>query len=142
MGRARTVRPISAARSSAFSAPKNSGAAPRSTVARPIVAMITAMIGRPMSGRSTTRSSPKPNATMPSTATATPSQNGAPGEHQHAGDDEAGKHYEFTLREVDRVGGLVDQHEAERDERVHQPDQHAVGDQHQRESPVKHGCPR
>ncbi|MNC86163.1 hypothetical protein D3C83_18010 [compost metagenome] len=60
------------------SAPKKSGAAPRSTVARPIVAMITAMIGRPMSGRSTTRSRPKPKATMPSIATATPSQNGAP----------------------------------------------------------------
>ena len=36
-----------------------------------------------------------------------------PGEHQHAGDDEAGKHDEFALREVDRVRGLVDQHEAD-----------------------------
>jgi hypothetical protein len=40
--------------------------------------MITATTGRPMSGRSITRSRPKPKPTMPPTPAATASQSGAP----------------------------------------------------------------
>ena len=41
---------------------------------------------------------------------------------QRDGGDEARQHHELALREVDGVGGLVDQHETQRDQRVHQPD--------------------
>jgi hypothetical protein len=51
--------------------------------------------------------------------------------------DEAGEHDELALGEIDRVGRLVDQHEPERDQRVHQPDHHAVGQQDQRELPLE-----
>ena len=44
---------------------RRSAPAPRSTAASPIVAMMTATTGRPSSGRSTTRSSPKPKPIMP-----------------------------------------------------------------------------
>jgi hypothetical protein len=43
-----------------------------------MVAMMTAMIGRPISGRSTTLSRPNPNATIPATPAIAPTQNGAP----------------------------------------------------------------
>src|SRR5881628_4145387 len=46
------------------SAPHMRGPTPRRMAARPIVAMTTAMIARPMRRRSITRSRPKPNATM------------------------------------------------------------------------------
>ena len=65
-------------------------------------------------------------------------QNGAPADAGGAGRDKAGEHDEFALREVDRVGRLVDQHEAERDQRVHQADHDPVGQQDQRELPVEH----
>ncbi|WP_416896987.1 MAG: hypothetical protein ACMVY4_15930 [Minwuia sp.] len=41
-------------------------------------------------------------------------------------DHHAGDHHKLALGEVDRVGRLVDEHEAQRDEGVHQPDQRAV----------------
>ena len=59
-------------------APKAITAVPRNTAASPIVAMTTAITGRPISGRSTTRSSPKPSATMPPIASSEDSQNGIP----------------------------------------------------------------
>ena len=59
-------------------APNAIVAVPRNTAARPIVAMITAMIGRPISGRSTTRSSPKQNAIIPVSASNAANQNGRP----------------------------------------------------------------
>ncbi len=63
---------------SAFvSAPHSSGPIPRSTAASPMVAMIMATMGRFSSGRRTTRSSPKPSATMPSTAAPTAAHTGA-----------------------------------------------------------------
>ena len=49
-------------------------------------------------------------------------QNGSAGDRPAAGGDQAGEHDELALGEVDRVGRLVDQHEAQRDQRVHQPD--------------------
>ena len=98
--------------------------------------MMTAMTGRPISGRSTTRSSPKPRTTMPATASSADGQNGKPAEIAGPGGDEAGEHDELALGEIDRVGRLVDQHETERDQRVHQPDHDAVDDQGQRELPV------
>jgi len=49
-----------------------------STAARPIGAITTAMIGRPINGRNTTRSRPKPSSTMPPTESKADTQNGAP----------------------------------------------------------------
>ena len=40
--------------------------------------MTTAITGRPISGRNTTRSSPKPSTTMPAIASSAETQNGAP----------------------------------------------------------------
>jgi len=59
------------------SAPQVSGPMPRSTAASPIVAMTTAMTGRPMSLRKTARSRPKPNAIMAASPHTTESQSGA-----------------------------------------------------------------
>ena len=59
-------------------APNANVAVPRNTAARPIVAITTAITGRPISGRSTTRSRPKPSATMPTIASNALTQNGAP----------------------------------------------------------------
>ena len=59
-------------------APKASVAEPRSTEATPMVAMITAITGRPISGRSTTRSKPKPNTAMPAIASNAQIQNESP----------------------------------------------------------------
>jgi len=53
------------------------------------------------------------------------------------GREKTGEHDELALGEIDRVGRLVDQHEAERDQRIHEPDHDAVGQQHQRELPFK-----
>ena len=50
--------------------------------------------------------------------------------HALDGEDESGnearQHHELALREVDGVGGLVDQHETQRDQRVHEPDRQAA----------------
>src|SRR6185436_14496409 len=50
--------------------------------------------------------------------------------HAFDGEDEsrneARQHHELALGEVDGVGGLVDQHEAQRDQRVHEPDRQAA----------------
>ena len=55
--------------------------------------------------------------------------------HQNARD-----HHELALGEVDGVGGLVHEHEAERDQRVHEPDEDPVGHQEQEEAEVvRHG---
>ena len=55
--------------------------------------------------------------------------------HQDARD-----HHELALGEVDGVGGLVHEHEAERDQRVHEPDEDPVGHQEQEEAElVRHG---
>jgi len=54
------------------------GPSPRRIAASPMVAMTTAMTGRPMSLRSTTRSSTKPKTTMLASAAATESHSGAP----------------------------------------------------------------
>ena len=43
-----------------------------------------------------------------------PAQDGARGQPE-----EGAEHHQVALREIDRLGRLVDQHEAERDERVH-----------------------
>src|SRR5262245_2821695 len=59
-------------------APIVAGPMPRRIEARPIVAMTTAMIGRPINLRSMTRSRAKPNATMPISPRVTASHSGAP----------------------------------------------------------------
>ena len=61
-------------------------------------------------------------------------QDGQPPDHHEARD-----HHELALGEVHGVGRLVDEHEPEGDQRVHEPDEHAVGQQEQRELPLKHG---
>ena len=109
------------------------GGRPRSMAPRPMVAMMTAMIGRPSRGRSTTRSSAKPNATMTATAAATRGQHGHAVDRQRHRGDEARQHHELALREVDGLGRLVDQHEAERDQRIHQPDRQPAHRERQRE---------
>jgi hypothetical protein len=58
-------------------APNASTALPRNTAARPIVAITTAMTGRPISGRNTIRSSPKPSTIIPPIASSAQTQNGA-----------------------------------------------------------------
>ena len=117
-------------------APNTSVATPRISEASPIVAMITATIGRPSNLRSTTRSSPKQKAIMPTSAIAAASQNGNARTQRRGGND-GGEHDKLALREIDRVGRLVDQHEAERDQRIHQADHQAAGDQQQREVEVE-----
>jgi hypothetical protein len=59
-------------------------AKPRSSAATPIVAMITATTGRPISGLSTTRSSPKPKAIMPASASSAQIQNDSPAKNAPA----------------------------------------------------------
>ncbi len=54
------------------------GPTPRRIDASPMVAMTTAMTGRPMSLRSMTRSRPKPKPTMPASATRTEIHSGIP----------------------------------------------------------------
>jgi hypothetical protein len=60
------------------SAPHSSGPSPRKIAASPMVAMTMAMMGRPMSGRSIERSSPKPNSTMATSPASTATTSGAP----------------------------------------------------------------
>ena len=108
------------------------GGNPRSMAPSPMVAMMTAMIGRPSSGRSTTRSSAKLNATITATAAPTASEHRHLGRQRERG-DEARQHHELALREVDGVGGLVDQHEAQRDQRVHEPDRQPADGQREGE---------
>ena len=60
------------------SAPSARGPTPRRIAARPIVAMMTATMGRPMRGRSTVRSSPKPNPIIARTPAPMASHSGAP----------------------------------------------------------------
>ena len=59
-------------------APNAVGPIPRRMEARPMVAMTTAMTGRPISLRSITRSRPKPKAIMVPMPSPTASQSGAP----------------------------------------------------------------
>src|SRR5215510_6649174 len=59
-------------------APKNVGPTPRRIEARPMVAMTTAITGRPMSLRRTTRSSAKPKTIMLTSPSTMASQRGAP----------------------------------------------------------------
>ena len=54
------------------------GPSPRRMAASPMVAMTTAITGRPMSLRSITRSSANPNRTMPAIANATDGHSGTP----------------------------------------------------------------
>ena len=55
---------------------------------------------------------------------------------QHGHHDHAGQHDEFALGEVDGVGRLVDKHEAQRDQRIHQADRGAAQHQRQQEFQV------
>ncbi len=108
-----------------------------------MVAMTTAMTGPadqlaqhdPLEGEAEARPSrpARPRWTRHSGAPA-----GAPSSRGH---HEAGDHHELALGEVDGVGGLVDEHEAQRDQRVHQADEHAVGQQQERRSAelIRHG---
>ena len=120
-------------------APNARMAKPRSTAARPIVAMITEMIGRPISGRSTTRSRPKPRADHAGDRKQRRDPERRPAKPAAPAAIKAGEHDKFALGEIDRVGRLVDQHESQRDQRVHQPDHHPVDQQGQGELPIDPG---
>lgn len=61
-------------------APKKVGPTPRSIEASPMVAITTAITGRPMSFRNTTRSRAKPKTTMLASPRVMAAQRGAPAE--------------------------------------------------------------
>jgi hypothetical protein len=75
-----------------------------------MVAITTAITGRPMSGRRTTRSrqAERDHAGEPRDATHRRARRAHGQRHRQPRD-----HHELALREVHRVGGLVDEHEAE-----------------------------
>src|SRR5947208_790736 len=74
--------------------------------------------------------------TTPVIAHATPKPPSPGGPRRH----ETRDHHELALGEVDGVGRLVDQHEPQRDQRVHQADQEAVRHQEEEEAQVvRHG---
>ena len=50
--------------------------------------------------------------------------------------DSPKSYYELALREIDGVGRLVDQHEPQGDQRIHQPDRDAVQQQREEKAQI------
>ena len=92
---------------------------------RPIVAMNSVICGWLTSGRSTTRSVTRPSTTMTASASGIASQK-LTGVLLQADERRGGEEHHRALREVEHAGRLVDQHEAERDERIHHARQQAA----------------
>jgi hypothetical protein len=84
----------------------------------PMVSITIEKAGWPRMGRMTARSAAKPNRAIAGTADSTASQNGQPSMVISARPQEGAQHHQFALREAHRLGGLVDEHEAQRDEAV------------------------
>ena len=80
---------------------------------------------------------PKPNITTKADGIAI--QIGRPSAPRTPSSEIGADHRDGALREIGGARGLVDQHDAERDEPVHRPDQGA-GDRKLAEQPVIH-CP-
>ena len=83
-----------------------------------MVSMTTANCGWPITRRSTIASSSAPKAPIATTAIseADPVVE-APPDDRHVA-DEGAQHEQVALGEIDQLGRLVDQHEAERDQAV------------------------
>ena len=94
--------------------------------------------GWPRIGRITTRSSSTPNSAIAAIGAGTASQNGKPSERHQRQADEGAEHHQLALREAHRLGGLVDQHEAQRDQAVDAALRDAADDDLQ----SLHGSPR
>src|SRR5215472_8525005 len=120
-------------------APKKVGPTPRRTEASPMVAMTTAMMGRPISLRSTTRSRANPNTIMLPSPRITATHRGPP-RADGQGHHQARDHHELALREIHRVGRLVDEHESQGDQGIHQADEHTVREEEEEEAELfRHG---
>ncbi len=97
--------------------------------ARPMVAMNSVISGWLTSGRSTTRSMARPSSTITAIVTGSAEPQRQAEAVDEADEGQRGEEHHRALREVEHAGGLVDQHEAERDQRVHHARQQAA-DQH------------
>ena len=108
---------------------------PSSTKVSPMVAMNSVICGWFTSGRSTRRSIAIPSTTI----TAQRDRDRDPEIHaaldqRHEG--QRGEEHHRALREVEDAGGLVDQHEAERHQRIHDAGEQAADQDFEEELPV------
>ena len=85
---------------------------------RPIVAMNSVICGWLTSGRSTTRSVTSPSTIITASVAGTASHGGQP-VLQQSDVGERGEEHHRALREVEHARRLVDQHEAQRHQRIH-----------------------
>ena len=85
---------------------------------RPIVAMNSVICGWLTSGRSTKRSMASASRTIAASVAGSASQNGSPCSMQ-ADERQRREEHHRALREIEHARRLVDQHEAQRDERIH-----------------------
>ena len=85
---------------------------------RPMVAMNSVICGWLTSGRSTTRSITRPSTTITTSVAGTASQGDEP-VLQQADVGQRREEHHRALREVEHARRLVDQHEAERHQRIH-----------------------
>ena len=95
---------------------------------RPIVAMNSEICGWLTSGRSTKRSISRPSTTI-TASVASEREPERQARARQADERQRGEEHHRALREVEHARRLVDQHEAERDERVHDAGQQPA-DQH------------
>ncbi len=108
--------------------PQTSSPKPSRKKLSPIVAMNRMICSWFTSGRSTTRSMAKASATITTMVRTSAATSGRPALHQpHQGQRREEHHH--ALGEVEHAGGLVDEHEAQRHQRVHEPGGEAA-DQH------------
>ena len=113
---------------------------PRITLANPKVTMITEMIGSPMSGRRTPRS-----ITRPSRIGDDERQRQSDVERQLHAEDGGPRHvgpeeHQLARPEVHHGGGLEDQHEAQRHQRVDAAHRDAADDQLEHEDDLVASC--
>ena len=104
----------------------------------PKVAMNRMMSGWLTSGRSTTRSTAKASTNITTMVSASATKAGTPSVVQ-ADQRQRREHHHDALREIEHAGGLEDQHEAERDQRVeHAADQALPQRLHQQVRRLRH----
>ena len=84
----------------------------------PMVSMTIENAGWPSTGRMTMRSTNMPNSAIAATALSTASQKGKPSIVISTRPGEGAQHHQVALGEGDGLGGLVDEHEAQRDQAV------------------------
>ena len=88
----------------------------RSSAARPIVTMIIEMAGRPISGRSTSRSISIPPTAASATVSTTAIGHANPSCADCRKRQIRAEHQELALREVNHGAALEDQHKTKRDQ--------------------------